>query len=336
MRGVKASVLLAVSGLLAGPALAGPVGAYLGYEVGRTAAMHRFGRDSAHIFLPTPSDTVFRSDGYDTTFVVAETLYEGNPAWLLARSESLVAADTAVESGDTLLRQKFDFMNVSLWANAWRVPFSVGTWWRTGLEGTYYLDLNGDSLLDTLTIWGDTTRVDAVEDVAVPFDTLRDCFRVHTVLRQALGMVDTGIPLRESSYVQMWWWYKDSLWIGRDSSSITARAYARLIIWLKVADIQSDRIGELVNVYTGVAEPPAGRPEPGIAAWPNPARGWVDVRLSDGLAQSCPELRDASGRALAVPVNRRGSVFRLGLAHLAPGVYFVRAGTEQRKLVRAR
>ena len=327
MRGMVTAVLLA----LVGPALAGPVGTYLGYEVGRTAIMHHWGRDSLHLYLPTPSDSVWSSDSYDTSRVVAETTYEGSPAWLIARSGSLTPLDTAVESGDSLLKQKFQFQDLSLWANAWRVPFSVGTAWRTGLEGTYYFDLNGDSLLDTLSIWGDTSRVLSIEDVAVPYDTLRDCYKVLTTLHQALGMVDTGIPLRESSYVRMWWWYKDSLWVGKDSSSITARAYMWFIVWLKLADIESDRTGELVDIYTGISEPATPEPRTAFSLCPNPAR--TSVRLSPVRPRDV-KLYDSSGRELeSVPEARCGAELRLDLKGLSPGVYLVRAGPAGQKLV---
>lgn len=288
-------------------ASAGPVGEYLGYRLDRVQTGIHEQKDSVHIYLPTPSDTVMTRVFNDTSTVIAETLYEGRPAWITNRVESLNSVvDTAVEFGDTLLRERVVYGDIALWAHMYRVPFQIGAWWRTGLAGTYYIDINGDSIKDTLTIWGDTTRVLARETVTVPFGTIPDCYKLLTVTRQSLAMVESSIPIRETSHVRMYQWYKDSMGWVQDSSRIDARVYARILIWLRFADIVSEGFGQLTDHYVGIEERPGLQvPSLTLRAWPNPFRTAVSLQLaaesSAGLKSSVhPAVRiyDALGRCV--------------------------------------
>ena len=318
--------------LLAATGVAGPVGVYLGYEVGLVEVREHAGRESLHVTLPVPFDTVLNHAWTDTSTVVAETTLNSAPAWLVRHWNSnngRTVTDTAWESGDTLLRAKLEFFDLSLWANRYRVPFEVGNWWRTGLEGTYYIDINGDSLDDTLTIWADTTSVQAIEDVVVPFDTVRDCYRLMTTFRQSLSLRESVLPIRETSYVRTWEWYKDSLGRVRDSSEVEGDFYVWILIWLPAGSFWATDTGVLLDQYVGVAEP--GRPAtlPRLVASPNPFRSCTRLHLAPGNRDRV-RVFDTSGREV-----RR---LNAGLAEwdglgsegqaLPSGVYLVRAGPQ--------
>ena len=85
---------------------------------------------------------------------------------------------------------------------------------------------------------------------------------------------------------------------------------------------------------TGVAElPKPSRPWSSIRLAPNPARNWVDVIVTSPLTSPCRlSLIDVDGREVASvklvsgPSQERRT--RISLRNLAPGLYFLRAGTE--------
>ncbi len=318
-------------------AMAGPVGNYLGYAVGSTATDTGFGHDSIHMYLPAPSDSVLNRSFLDTTTVLAETLLPTGPAYILrtvmvSDTTRREAVDTAYESGDTLLRRRFDFAGLSLWANIYRVPFVIGSWWPTGVAGTYYFDLNGDSLEDTIRIWADSVKVVGIEDVVVPYGLVRNCYKLLLVARQSLAMTYEGVPVRETTFIRQHEWYKDSLWRIKDSLSLVARAYTRILIWLRTADIFSTTVTQLTGLHLGTTENPAPAPCAGsLHAKPNPFRNAVTLHLE---ADSPTELRiyNASGCLVrSLPVSYPtcslawdGLDFRGRAA--PPGVYLARCG----------
>jgi len=275
--------ILFITLVLASAGVAGPVGEYLGYEVGVTHTSVHAGRESVHVIFPLPFDTVFTHAWVDTVTVQSETIIQGSPAWVLrqvrVQNGATVSFDTAYESGDTLLLRRSELAGVELEANAYLVPFDTGRWWRTGFEGTYYLDINGDSLADTVTIWGDTTRVVGVEDVAVPgSDTVRDCYKLLTVAKQSLSMQESIFPIRETSFVQMYEWYKDSLWLIKDSLDLTARVYIWLIIWIHAADAFGYDVGMISSLPTGLSSPVPDGSRPVLRARPNPFRTSLELQ----------------------------------------------------------
>ncbi|GEM_PF-443808 len=85
---------------------------------------------------------------------------------------------------------------------------------------------------------------------------------------------------------------------------------------------------------TGVAEATKpSHPRGGIRLAPNPARNWVDIIVTSPLTSPCRfTLFDATGREVASVNVAPGSInerrTRIELGHLAPGLYFLRAGME--------
>lgn len=319
--------------------VAGPVGEYLGYEVGLVQVREHAGHESLHVVFPLQFDTIVNHAWTDTSTVVAETTLNSSPAWLVRHWTSTggqTVVDTAWESGDTLLRAKFELFGPALWANRYLVPFQVDSWWRTGLEGTYFFDLNGDSLEDTLTIWGDTTRVVGIEDAVVPFDTVRDCYKLVTTLRQSLSLRESIFPIRESSYVCAWEWYKDSLGRVRDSSEIEGTGYVWFIIWIPAVQFWASDTGVLLDQYVGLSAPERPAPLARLTASPNPFTRTTAISLPPAV--DCPggvTVHDAAGRLVRVLAVGRspsagGTVTWDGRddsgRRAPPGVYLVRNG----------
>lgn len=311
---------------------AGPVGRYLGYEVGRVKIGTHAGRDSIHILFPTPSDTILTRFWTDTSTVLAETTHQGNCAFLLHR---VIAAettrrytDTLVEYGDTLLRSKTSLADTSFWVNSYLVPFQIGSWWRTGLGGTYYVDVNGDGQLDTLDIWGDTTRVIGIEDITVPYGTVRDCYKMLFVARQALSLEEQGFEVRETSYVRTYEWYKDSLSWVKDSTRLDAKVCMKILIWVHVANSVSKIIGQLTDLYLGIEELPTMQAPTRLYAQPNPFRKSIRIITPQGdlRSESIISIYDKSGRCVRTFRNRGPVIWNgqdLNGRALPAGVYFI-------------
>lgn len=332
---------LAISILLAASAgIAGPVGAYLGIEVGRTETGLRSGRDSIHYFLPSPADSVSTHGYADSTVVIAETIVGGDAAWIvrthITGDTSYAAIDTSFESGDTMLYSHWTVGDSLRRYHEYSVPFAVDAWWQPGMSGTFIYDLNGDTLADTVTIWADTTRVLAVEDVTVPYGTVPACWKLVTTMRQSLALTYQGVPARETSYIRTWEWRKDSLWWVKDSTVVTGSAYTFIFIWLRAASFVSTDVGVLTGLWTGIAAPGSPAPEPGLFAAPNPARSRVTVTL-DRSTDASVRIYDSGGRlarTLAVPpLTDR---LELDLAGLPAGTYFIRNGRSVCRLVKTR
>jgi len=284
--------------LLAMAVSAGPVGRYLGYEVGRTETAVHSGTDSVHYLLPSPSDTITYTNLSDTTTVLAETTI-GEPAWVLRQTvsgdTSYTALDTVFESGDTLLHQPWRLGDSIRSYNLYLVPFSLDLWWRTGLEGTFYADIDGDGTIDTTAIWADTVRVTGIEDVTVPYGFVPGCYKLRTTLRQATALTLQGIAVRDTAEVTQVQWYKDSLWWVKDSSYVFARAYAQVVVWLHVADIVSEVNGQLLSLATPVEEARATAPAAPIWAGPNPFSHVLRLQSSTGHPMTV-DVFDAAGR----------------------------------------
>jgi hypothetical protein len=153
--------------ILAAVAVAGPVGEYLGIHVGRQFADVRVGSDSIDYLYGQSYASQWSS--VDTNCVTSETTLQGHHAWLSTvtsyRYDRAVSVDTAFEQGDTMLVGCRTVAGLSWHLNLYRVPFTPGSWWRSGTAGTWYADFTGDGQQDTMVVAGDTTTVMGTEDV---------------------------------------------------------------------------------------------------------------------------------------------------------------------------
>ncbi len=311
--------------------------------------------------LPEAWDTVRIRTVYDTSTVIAETVYEMRPAWLterkgepqfallgtswLARARGLslppgiqaTSVDTSIENTDTTLLWKLNYSGFNFNIDAYHIPFRVGNWWRMGIAGTYYYDVTGDSIPDTIRIWGDTTKIVGIENVVIPYGAIPNAYKLAHVARQSMHGTYQGIPVRETSYIRGWHWYKDSLGAVKDSSQTTGVIYMRMLVWLKAGNFYSQGTGVLLDHHTGQSEMSDRRDQlPRLAVFPNPFRVHTTIQLPLDTACSEPvRIYDATGKLKrSLFGNRRsgaGFVSWDGLdEYLSPvpgGIYFIRHGS---------
>jgi hypothetical protein len=314
---------------------AGPVGLYLGFEVRRQAMGSETGQDSIHYIYPSPSDTILYHHNIDTTTILAETLRQGCPAWISRHAvwpaTDAATIDTSFESGDTLLYARSQLGDSVRWLAAYRVPFNIGDQWLFGLDGTYIYDFNGDTVPDTLSVWADTCRVADTEDVVVPYGLVPRCYRLERTMWQRLAAMYQGVPAIETSYIRTTEWYKDSLWSVKESVCASGPIYAKVFVWIHIADFVSvyvSQLGELGWLHVAEPEGPQAA-SPSLQACPNPTRGRTEVRLSPGACPRSPQtlrVYDAGGRlVLSQPV--RASTLILPASSLPPGAYILKVGS---------
>jgi len=295
----------------------GPVGEYLGFELNRQAAFSGWFRESLHMTLPVPYDTLFLSTNQDTVTNSAELLYHGLPGYLF-RNNSWVNGsptmtyDTLYESAGVSLKQKQAVGDtVAVFVERYRVPFTLDNWWLTGSAGTYPIDFGHNDTIDTVTIWADTSRVIAQEDVTTPYGTVPQCWRIRTSSRWCVVTPVSGIWTRDSMTLTTIEWYKDSLWAVKDSNHNDGQIRAKLLgFWLQAGNHIGSGARELLGLgMAGIAQTQPAFRNPHsmlrIAACPNPFQQSCVIRVPQSATpqlrnSSTPELRivDAAGRTV--------------------------------------
>jgi len=333
--------LMIVLSCVCAVAAAGPVGDYLGFDQDFMRAGEHQETLYMHILFPQERDSFQYIRTFDTTTIAAETLYEGLPAWVLQLNlvqdtTQTTMLDTAVEYGDSLLRLKLvlpeKILDTTLWLNLYQVPFQVGQWWEPGLAGTYYTDVDGNGLPDTVDIWGDTIKVLGQEHVTVPAHRFFDCYKLEIFARQSLQMAQGPIVTHESSYVRIYQWYKPGFGWVKDSVSIDAKTYMYVIgRWYHMSDMVVKGTGQLTG-YSGAAvrEERRGRIqlEP-LVVRPSPFTGRTSIILGQKEPANLTRVSifDRTGR-LVRSLAARSSLSWDGRdsdgTPLPPGVYMVR------------
>ncbi|MBM3315331.1 hypothetical protein FJY71_05775 [candidate division WOR-3 bacterium] len=302
---------------------AGPVGDYLGFVPGRTETALRTGQDSIHLYIPVPWDTVIPRNWTDSTTVLCETLYQGLPAYLCRHvsgetGQPRAEVDTFYETGDTM-HARVSLADVGVWPNRYVIPLVVGAGWPLGAAGTYYADLNGDSLEDTLRIWGDSARIIRREDVTVPYGNVPDCYRILRWARAEKRMRQEGIPTRESCALRHHEWYKDSLWWVKDSAVVTGVVWQLRSLWQKSGDYVRAGTRRLEGLTAIAARP--GLACPALLVRPSPFRRLVTIESAEPFS-----VHDLSGRRIrSIPAGR--AVWRGDDESGKPvpaGIYFLR------------
>ena len=335
--------LTALLALLATATIAGPVGTYLGFAVHRQGDVLDAGRDSFHILIPSPFDSVAASSSVDTATVLAETVRLGDSAWVIKQVTNTtldaVTTDTFYESADTLLCARQLLGDSVRWVNAYRVPFSIGATWRYGLAGTYLGHFIGDSATDTLKIWADTCTVLDTEDVIVPYGAVPHCFKIQRTMYQRLAAVESSVPVIESSYIRTFEWYKDSLWSIKESTQASGPLCTKVGIWLHSANFVSTNVSQLTGLgYLDVAEQPHAVHRASLTVFPNPFRSSLRVNGSLPTPNSSIQVFNSAGRLVRVlspPQSPPPDPYSLSWdgrdnagRRVPDGAYFVRAGNE--------
>jgi hypothetical protein len=291
----------------------GPVGEYLGFQLNRQAAFSGWFRESLHMTLPLQFDTVISSINQDTVTLAAELPYHSLPGYLFRTASwvngSLTASyDTAYESAGVSLRQKqLVGDTVAVFVERYRVPFALDSAWPAGLAGTYPIDFGHNDTIDTVTIWADTSRVIGQEDVVTPYGLVPQCWKIQTTSQWCVVTPVSGIWTRDSMTLTTVQWYKDLLWMVRDSSYNEGRFRARIIIWLPAGVHYGWTVRELLAL--GVAGIAAGPPN--RTRWrefevsPNPFRSQCVIRCPRAEDRDSPylyarlEIVDAAGRRVS-------------------------------------
>lgn len=317
--------ILMIGALARLPAI-GPVGEYLGYRLNLQAVTNSSVWDSVHIGL-IGLDTASRSASRDTTVIDAEVLYRGLPGYALHTvswsNDSLRSSyDTTYESTGVYLKHRRSTGDSAVCTTMYQIPFTVGDWWRTGTEGMYFLGPDSTGLVDTIHIWADTTRVVARESVVTPFGTVPDCYKIRTFSRVFATTALSGIPIHDSQTVVNIQWYKDSLWLVKDTSYSSGTIYAFIFIWFQTGVNFISVRSELVSLgMTGIEFSPVSRepPESGWRVLPNPFSGSCVIQAPVRSIGRPFRVIDAAGRVVYTARTSGRQVWQP--SGLAPGVY---------------
>jgi hypothetical protein len=305
----------------------GPVGQYLGYRLSLQAATNSSTWDSVHIGVIS-LDTVSRSSSRDTTVIDTELTYRGLPGYALhtvswSNDSMSLSYDTTYESLGVYLKSRQSAGDSAVFALLYQTPFAVGDSWRTGIEGTYFLGPDSTGLVDTIHIWADTSRVVARETVVTPFDTVPDCYRIRTFSRVFATTVMSGFPIHDSQTVVNLQWYKDSLWLVKDTSYSRGTIYARVYnIWIPTGVNFISAQSELVSLgLVGIEfnSPVRKQTESGWRVEPNPFAGSCVIRAPAISIGKPFRVIDATGRVVFVGRAAGQQVWQP--KNLAPGVY---------------
>ncbi len=325
MRNTLLAILMAI-GALSRLGAIGPVGQYLGYRLNLQAVTNSSTWDSVHIGV-IGLDTVSRSSSRDTTVIDAEVLYHGLPGYALHTvswsNDSLrVSYDTTYESTGVYLKHRQSNGDSAVSATMYQIPFSVGDSWRTGTEGMYFLGPDSTGLIDTIHIWADTSRVVARETVVTAFDTVPDCYKIRTFSRVFASTALSGIPIHDSQTVVNIQWYKDSLWLVKDTSYSHGTIYAFVFIWFQTGVNFISARSELVSLpMTGIefSSRVRNQPESGWRVLPNPFSGSCVIQ-APAIGVGRPfRVIDATGRVVYAGKAAGQQVWQP--KGLAPGVY---------------
>ena len=213
--------------------------------------------------------------------------YRGLPGYALhtaswAEGTLRTSYDTTYESTGVYLKHRQATGDSAAYVTLYKIPFLVGDWWRTGAEGVCFTLPDSTGQVDTIRIWADTSRVVAQETVTTLYGMVPDCYRIRTFSRWFIATSLQGIPIRDSQTVVNVQWYKDSLWLVKDSTWSTGKFYAFIFVWLPagVNFIMVNR--ELVSLGdVGIKDVPLGH-ESAASGWrvsPNPFRSSCGVTV---------------------------------------------------------
>ena len=315
--------ILVIGSLSQAPAI-GPVGQYLGYRLDLQAATNSSTWDSVSLNPPIKMDTVFRTSSRDTTVIDTELAYRGPHGYALhtvswSNGSMSMVYDTTYESTGVYLKSRESIGDSAVYATLYQIPFAVGDSWRTGLEGTYFIGHDSTGPVDTIHIWADTSRVVARETVATPFDTVPDCYEIRTFSRVFATAETSGFAIHDSQTVVDIQWYKDSLWLVKDTSYSSGTIYA-LGIPVGVNFVSSQ--SELVSLGLAGIEltpPVRRRPESGWRVMPNPFSGSCVIQVPASNIGKPFQVVDVTGRVVFVSKAAGQQVWQT--KNLAPGVY---------------
>ena len=253
----------------------GPVGSYLGIYQGKWALDTFSIAETIHYFFPSETIEVYFDDGITCESIVKETVYQGNIAYLKKTSYPLTAftyfltpfgkrkAKERQEYYDTL----FEYGNCLIWTGTfvetipmqetlYKTPFSINLSWSHGLRGrTYILDLDGEGILnDTLTFLADTSRVINIENVNTPYGLIPNTYKIRTYHLIKIHGSYSNYPWRDTVRFFDINWYKDSLWLAKDSVYQAERFWFNIGIWVLITEVKYIARSYLKDVLSAIGE----------------------------------------------------------------------------------
>ena len=252
----------------------GPVGSYLGIYQGKWAIDTFSLAETIHYFFPSETTEVYFDNGITCESIVKETIYQGNIAYLKKTSYPYFSSFYLLnpfkkgrqrekqEYYDTL----FEYQNYLIWTGTlftinmqeslYKTPFSINLSWSLGLRGrSYILDLDGEGIPnDTLTFLADTCRVINIENVNTPYGLIPNAYKIRGYNLLTLHGAYMNYPWRDTLRVFYFDWYKDSLWLAKESSYFIGRYWFNLGIWLLIAEVREVSRSYLKDVLAGISE----------------------------------------------------------------------------------
>ncbi len=279
---------------------------YWGLQPSAWFTMEGWGKDS--LFSgDTSSWAIYDSASFGDTLRLGDTL--GIYSERFAVFDYDTAADT-VQEADTVRAldpwllitfEMGDTVRLSTWL---KTPPSVGESWDLSLGGYYPVDLNGDSIADSMVIDLDTAAVLEEGEVSVPAGSF-DAFKIEYYFYGWAYFKDSSGATTDSAFFERWQtqWWAPGVGLVKDSAY---QEYTFFIYGNPVKIYFFWSVKELVRWWDVHEE--AAEPKPRVEAFP----GGIRV-----LAEEPFEVYSASGRLVARGVGER-------VIHLRRGVYFVR------------
>ena len=254
---------------------AGPVGSYLGIFQGKLAVDTFWDAETIRYFYPSETTEVYFYDGIVCESIIKETTYQGNIAYLRKTVYPYFSSFyflNPFKKGQRKEKQEyydtlFEYQNYLIWTGTfidtfnvqeslYKTPFSLNLFWSLGLMGrTYILDLDGEGLLnDTLTLLADTNRVINIENVNTPYGLITNAYKIRTHLLIKRHGCYMNYPWRDTVRVFGFQWYKDSLWLAKESSYQVVRFWFNLGTWILIVEARIVSRTYLKDVLASISE----------------------------------------------------------------------------------
>ncbi|MCS7250425.1 MAG: T9SS type A sorting domain-containing protein [candidate division WOR-3 bacterium] len=270
----------------------GPVGSYLGIFQGKWALDTLSAYDTIRQFFPSETTFVYSLEAIVSESIVKETIWQGNTAYIRKtyypinlKNLQLINTifqrnfflqeiqeyyDTLFEYGPYLCWTGAFYDTIIIQETIYKTPFSINLNWSLGLRGRrFILDLDGEGVPnDTVSFLADSCRVIGVENIQTPYGLIPNAYKIrgYTVMR--IGASYMGYPWRDTVRMTSIDWYKDSLWLAKDSTYLIERMWFNLGIWILMAEARRVSKIYLKDIFTGIFEKDNKKIK--VILWQNP------------------------------------------------------------------
>ena len=212
--------------LIALALIAGPVGDYIGYDFDFSIAYQ--GYDSLYSIIGNDGDSVI----YDTITVIDTLTYSGYPAYInrhVRISDIWSRNDTVFswEVEDTLFTY---ITRDTVSQKTYVTPFYPGLQWDLNITGeTLIVDIDNDSIYDTLIVQSGNAQVTDTCTITVPLGTF-DVFEILSTINVNGWQSYFNDSCR--IWIRSWQWLCPYLGVVKDSTTIIDTVHQ--VIWLEL------------------------------------------------------------------------------------------------------